>query len=87
MLQLSASRSMDKEDRMSKSAWYLIGFVVLMAVYIFGTGGLSLNTVCGFVGYIVAGMGVLAFIGGMKKAGAVVCVVGIVIANIPSMLK
>lgn len=69
-----------------KSAYWLIGVIILVAVYIFSSGGFNINTITGFVGWVLAGMGVLAFYGGARKSGVIAFVAGIVIVNIPTIL-
>lgn len=63
-----------------------LGFFLIIAFYVFYTGGLSLRTVVLFLGWTMAGMGLFATIGGMKKEGIIAIVVGILISNLPNLL-
>jgi hypothetical protein len=70
-----------------RSPYLLIGLIVAVGIYIFGTGGFNLNTITGFFGWVLSGLGILAFIGGARKSGAIVFVAGMVIVNLPSLLR
>lgn len=70
-----------------QKSFLLIGLIIAVGVYIFGTGGFNVSTLTGFIGWVLSGLGFLAFIGGARKGGAIAFVAGLVIINLPSILR
>lgn len=72
-------KAMGISDR--KKILYFMWLIPLtIGIYIFGTSGFSVNTVFGFIGWVMFFYGIGVFTGGQKKAGLIICVIGIIIA-------
>lgn len=66
----------------------MVGVIILLLIivgvptYIFISGGFSTFTVVAVTSWVMVSLGVLAYRGGEKKSGAIVCTLGIIIAII-----
>jgi len=69
--------------RYVNSKCLLIGFLALITLYGLHGGGLSIISITKISGYLLSTTGALAFLGGMKKEGAAVTIIGIVLCNLP----
>lgn len=56
--------------------------IIVVGYWIFSDMGFNLISTLAFIGWVMGGVGVMAFIGGARKTGAIVAVVGIVLINI-----
>lgn len=70
-------------NKVSPWAWIILfGAITLVAIYIFGSAGISIKTIVSFLGWIITGLGFFTFVGGERRRGIIAIIVGIILVNI-----
>ncbi|AEG60096.1 hypothetical protein [Desulforamulus ruminis] len=65
-----------------KNVAILLILLILLAVWFFMSVGVSLPTIFIFLGWLLLGLGLLAFIGGDRRGGIIAIILGIILSNI-----